>query len=146
MTKVRSYIAFNRLEEAMRLIQQLEVYIELYFRYYMSIEVRILKAIVKYRMGELDGWKEPLVGALKTAEEYHFVRVIAQEGTAVKELLDELGDSSQIAPDFLEEVRREVDKMAGYYPKYLEVEEQMEEELTEIEYKVLIQLCQGISL
>lgn len=146
MMKVRSYIALGRLDEAMHLIQQLEVYIELYFRFYMGIEVRILKAIVKYRRGDADGWQEPLVEALKIAQEYHFIRVIAQEGAAVKELIDQMGHIDGISPEFMEEVTREVDKMAKYYPKYLEQEFQIEEELTEIEYKVLAQLCQGRSL
>lgn len=144
MMKIRAYIALNRLSEAANLIERLNVYVKLYYRYYMSIELGILKAIVQYRMGEGD-WQSTLNEALKTAEGYHFIRVITLEGAAIKPLLDHMSQTD-IASEFMAEIRYDVDKMTRYYPDYLKDSNQMEEQLTDMEQKVMEQLCKGRSL
>lgn len=144
MMKIRAYIALDRLGEAAGLVERVNVYVKLYYRYYMSIELNSLKAIVQFRMGEGD-WQSSLNEALKTAEEYHFIRAIAQEGAAIQPLLARM-DKVDVSAEFMDEVRVETDKMARYYPNYLQDGKQLEEPFTDMEQKVLTQLCKGKSL
>ncbi len=86
LTKVRVYLQNGRNEQAYNLLLKCEYYASVMKRTYIQIEVKLLMAIVQYRVGD-ERWNETLSEGLKMAEEYHFVRIITHEGAAIRPLL-----------------------------------------------------------
>lgn len=159
INKVRCHIALGQPEAAINLVERLNVYFIEYDRHYLWMENQILKAVILYRMHN-EGWKSVLAEVLKKGERYHFIRVFAQEGIALKELLDQIEEEMQSAVEnedvledplkevdgsYLKEVKEAINKMAIYYPNYLKEKKLLEEPLTEMEESILRLLCEGIS-
>lgn len=141
--KIRCLIVLKRVEETLDLIERLNAYYIQYERHYMWIENQILKSIVLYRLHRPE-WKNVLVDALTKAQRYHFVRVFAQEGRAIKPLLDNLLDVD-IKKDFLKQIVDETNKMAKHFPKYLYNRNPVFDQLTDMEENILYQYCEGLS-
>lgn len=124
LVKIRCYIAQGKYFEAYSLIEKMHYYAELYYRTYILIELSILSAIVKYRMGS--EWKADFINALEQASEYHFIPIISEEGAAVIDLLNEIGsdieNNSAVDKKWFESVKIQSDKMAKKYPLYLKSE------------------------
>ena len=126
MTKIRIYLLTGRNEQAYNLLLKCSYYAKVMKRTYIDIEVKLLMAIVKYRMGDKT-WDEILSEALTKAGEYHFVRLITREGAAIRPLLMEttwkpiVEDKEQTRKNkqFWKQVLDEVQKMTRYYPGYL---------------------------
>lgn len=121
LTKIRCYIAKGKYFEAYSLIEKMHYYAELYCRTYILIELSVLSAIVKYRMGNT--WKSDFIYALETASDYHFIPIISEEGAAVTCLLNEIkkdiGTNNKIDKEWFREVEIQSNKMAKKYPLYL---------------------------
>ncbi|WP_167957552.1 LuxR C-terminal-related transcriptional regulator [Anaerosporobacter faecicola] len=143
INKVRALISLGRKEEALSLIERLDVYFTQYERHYYWMENQVLKAIILYRMGE-QSWLDTFMGALMKAQRYHFIKVIVKEGAAVKPLLDKVTDPA-IKKDYLKRLKNEVSQMAVWYPDYLKEESMLKEPLTETEKRILKLLCSGAS-
>lgn len=143
MVKIRCLIAEERLSEALDLASFLTRYFSAYRRTYLSIENETLKAIILFRMNN-PHWKQVLTGALRTAEEYHFVRVFSLEGAAIVPLLRHL-EAPDIDPEFLHCITDEAMRMALYYPDYLKYTPLRPVHLTDREMQVLSMLCGGLS-
>ncbi len=155
MLKIRCLIALERYGEASGLIERMNLYFTEYERHYHWMENQVLKAVLFYRTGN-GGWQEILAGALKKAEYYHFIRVVAQEGAAVKPLLDQWENESPesaekrkqkniVDPEFLAEVKEETDRMASFYPDYLKADLVPVDIFTQKELEILKLLCRGNS-
>ena len=84
LTKVRCYLSRGEYLMAQSLLEKLRYYAEKYHRTYIRMEVCLLSAITKYRMGW--EWKEEFFTVYKEAESYHFLRIISEEGAAAQEL------------------------------------------------------------
>lgn len=69
LTKVRVYLQNGRNEQAYNLLLKCEYYATVMKRTYIKIEVKLLMAIVQYRVGD-ERWDETLCEGLKMAEEY----------------------------------------------------------------------------
>ena len=148
MVKLRSLIAENRLEEALDLSRFLTGYFVSYERYFHWMENEVLKAVILNRLGD-SHWKTCLHSALKKAEEYHFVRLVSIEGTAVLPLIIEMDDEgafSDIDEEFINQVRDECFKVASFYPDYLNYIPKEVITLTKRENQVLSMLCAGMSM
>lgn len=117
LTKIRVYLAAGRKEKALLLLEKMGFYAEKMHRTYIEIEVQVLMAIVRYRMGQ-ESWKNSLQEAVARAEDYHFVRILTQEGAALWELL-KTEVISWKDPAFKERVMAECCRMADFYPAYL---------------------------
>ncbi len=143
MVKIRCLIAEERLSEALDLASFLTRYFSTYRRTYLSIENEMLKAIILYRMNN-ENWQSVLTGALRCAEEYHFVRVFSLEGAAIIPLLRHLEESG-VSSDFLRAVTDEAMRMSLYYPDYLKYTPKRVVHLTDREMQVLAMLCGGLS-
>lgn len=139
MIKIRCLIVQNRLGEALNLIEWMHVYFTSYERNYMWVENQILKSIILYRLEE-KGWEDVLRGALKKAERYHLIRVFAQEGIALKPLLDKVKKSG-IDNTYYKQIKESVGQMAVFYSSYLKMENVLKEPLTETEKRILKLLC-----
>lgn len=143
INKVQVLIALDRVHDALFLIEYLDVYFTQYERTYLWIQNQLLKAVCLYRMNEIM-WEETLLGALKRAERYHFIRIIAELGIAIKPLLDNV-KTSEVNEEFFNEIKQETYKMVLWYPKYLEKEVRLENPLTDMEAHILKLLCSGAS-
>lgn len=142
MIKVRSYLVMEKYEEAANLIERLSVYFKEYKRTYMDMENEVLKAILQYRM-KLGDWKTTLTQVLPRIEEYHFLFLIANEGAAIRPLLQEM-KQLPVKKTFEKELMNMVGEMAVHYPNYLKVQEVLTEELTDAEKQILHLYCQGV--
>ena len=89
MLKLRLYIITGNWVKTRLLINRLSDYFERYQRPYLRIQLYMLEALIDRRTGK-DTWKEKLTGALDLARRYKLVRVIADEGIAVLDMLTEL--------------------------------------------------------
>ena len=128
MTKVRIYLLTGRNEQAYHLLLKCSYYAKVMKRTYIDMEVKLLTAIIMYRMGDKT-WDEILGEALTKAEEYHFVRIITREGAAIRPLLLEtswkpleLEDDKELTrknKQFWKQVLDEAQRMTRYYPSYL---------------------------
>jgi LuxR family maltose regulon positive regulatory protein len=67
----------------------LRQYLESYDRPYMLVQLNLLEAVYHYRAGS-EAWRERMQEALGLAKRYGLVRVIADEGMAVIDMLNEL--------------------------------------------------------
>lgn len=148
LTKIRCYIALCEYLKAFALIEKVRYYAEFYERTYILIELRILSAIVKYRMG--NEWKHDFIQALQGASEYHFIPIISEEGAAVISLLDEIkkeiADNKKIENNWFESVRLQTRKMAAKYPLYLKPEIADTSDFSETALKIIRLQAQGCSL
>ena len=124
LTKVRVYLQNGRNEQAYNLLLKCEYYATVMKRTYIKIEVKLLMAIVQYRVGD-ERWDETLCEGLKMAEEYHFVRIITREGAAIRPLLTqsrwepsrvESKEGEKKNRQFWKQVLEETEKMTRYYP------------------------------
>lgn len=148
LTKSRCLIARNRLDEALETLNFLRGYYTSYERNFSLIECELLRSIALYRK-EDKHYKECFIRAIKKAEEYHFVRVIALEGAAILPVLTELEEENalkDIDADFLKAVHDEVTKVALNFPDYMRFEKQESVTLTKREQEVLTRLCLGMSM
>ena len=117
LTKIRVYIVYGSYEKAFLLLEKMAYYAEKMERTFIKIEVLILKAILSYRMKRKD-WKEKLEQGYSLAEEYHFVRILSREGTALLPLLE--GVSLPVTDkEFYKQVMKETEQMSSLYPSYL---------------------------
>lgn len=121
LTKVRCYLFTGEYFKAEALLEKLRYYAEKCSRNYIQMEVNLLCAMVKQRMG--GEWKEEFLSVLKEACSYHFYRIISEEGTAVRELLEAAGKTclEKELPNkkWLSRLMAETGKAAVRYPLYL---------------------------
>lgn len=144
MTKIRVYLTAGRKEKAMLLLDKMRFYAEKMYRNYILIEVMVLSAITRYRMGN-DGWQDILQEAVKRAEDYHFVRILTKEGIAVLELLNA---SKLIWKDkgFKKQVMAECVQMAEFYPAYMKEKQEGNVILPDKALKILRLQAEGLSV
>lgn len=141
MHKLRIMIAAGDMERAYSLIKRLNLFLVEYHREYYWIQNKVLEAILLYRLGNIK-WEEILLDAIEKARSYHYVRVIADEGTAIVPLLNKLKKGVRNT-DFVKEVISEADKMAKKYPDYMELEYRLTEPLTKKEMEILHLMYNG---
>ena len=121
LTKVRCYLSTGEYLRAQSLLEKLRYYAEKCHRTYIRMEVNLLSAITKYRMG--GEWKEEFLMAYKEAEGYHFLRIISEEGAAAQELFQAMGKirMEKEAADkyWFFRLVEETGRVAVRYPVYL---------------------------
>ncbi|MEG0944891.1 MAG: LuxR C-terminal-related transcriptional regulator, partial [Angelakisella sp.] len=88
----------------------------------------------------LGDWQKSLETALQTAQEYGFIRVVAEYGVAILPLLKEATDLT-LTPKYQSAVLAATGETAVFYPEYLKPTQTTEEPLTDTEQKVLELLC-----
>ena len=139
LTKVRCYIRQARYLEAQALLAKLLLYAKSYARTYVEIESNILLAIILWRT-KMSSWQETFISAFLTAQHFHFIRIISEEGTAVLPLLQHIADidtsaihitaedtaerthesDTKIDRKWLLKVLEQTKNMAKLYPRYLQ--------------------------
>ena len=89
MLKLRLYIILAHRTRVPFIAAMLRQYLESYDRPYMLVQLNLLEAVYHYRGGS-EAWRERMQEALGLAKRYGLVRVIADEGMAVIDMLNEL--------------------------------------------------------
>ena len=151
MIKLRCLIALQRFEEALSLCDFLEGYFRRYERHFLWMENEILKSLIYYRVGDAH-WKKLFDNALKKTFEFHFVRVIALEGSAVLPLLREYSseltdvEENKDFAEYFDQVLLETGKVSLFYPDYMKYIPKQDVVLTKRETQVLSMLCAGMSM
>jgi len=132
-------------QEAQILLTRLGDVYEEYNRDYLWIKVQILLSILFHRIRS-SRWKEYFTEALKRAEQFRYIRVIADEGAAVLPLFDEIPvkERRRFDRSWYSRMEDAVREMALNYPDYLKTRTLGEISLTRTEKKVLEYLCRGM--
>ena len=148
LLKIKIYMQKKMYMEALSLLDRVEQYFVMYGRNYNLAEAKLSRAMVFYRSGS-QLWKEELEKALDITYEYRLVRVVADLGIAIQPLLIEYKKSysahknKKEAKDYLDYLNillRNVQRQAGYYPKYMEPPKQYDVNLTDAESRILSQI------
>lgn len=121
LTKVRCQIAAGLYKQAFALLEKIKFYAEVNDRRYIRMEVGVLTAIVRSRLGV--AWQEDFLQTLREIGSYHFIRIVSEEGAAALELLEKVkrmcAEDEKIEVQWLEKLYTETAKMARRYPVYL---------------------------
>lgn len=89
LLKLRLYIILAQREKVPFLAAILRQYFESYDRPYMLVQLNLLEAVCRYRGGDAS-WRERMEAALALAKRYRLARVVADEGMAIVDLLNEM--------------------------------------------------------
>ena len=89
MLKLRLYIIKAQWSKTRLLAAQLATYFEQYDRPYMRIQLHLMQAVIDWRQG-MEEWRGEMEKALLLGRRYRLVRVIADEGIAVTDMLSEM--------------------------------------------------------
>ena len=148
MTKARCYLALGEYLKAQALLEKMRYYAQQTHRHYIGIEVCLLSAVTKERMG--GDWQEDLHAALAGAEKYRFLRVISEEGEAVWPLLHRekkrLLENGELDRDWLRRLLTETEEMARRYPFYLKKQTAAASDFGETALTILRLQADGLSL
>ena len=87
MLKLRMYIILARYAKVPFLVALLRQYFVSYDRPYMRIQLNLLEAVYHYRGGN-KAWRDSMREALALAKRYGLVRVVANEGMAIVDMLN----------------------------------------------------------
>lgn len=148
LTKVRCYLAKGEYLTAQALLEKLRYYAEKMNRPYIRMEVGLLSAIAKERMG--GSWQEELSAALKEAESYRFLRLISEEAAAIWPLLHRekkaLLENGSLDQNWLHRLLEETEEMARRYPLYLKKRTAALSDFSETALTILRLQADGLSL
>lgn len=119
LTKIRVYLMLGKNEKAINLCHRVLYYADMMKRVYVRIETNLLLAIAMYRMKDTR-WEMTMEEVIRTASEYHFVRLITREGGAVYPLLKALKvEHGKKNLSFFKQTLAETEQMMLAYPGYL---------------------------
>lgn len=145
LIKAKVYIWEKQHVRARMILQLLLEFAKEYKMAYLEAQVRILKAVIYYRENN-EQWKTVLKPALEWAKELGFIRIFADEGAAVYELLNRLvqEDKEWSKDEWMKKLVYAVKAHMLQYPKYLKQEKQGNvEEFSESEQAVMRLLVLG---
>ena len=138
MLKLRMYIILGKRKKIPFLTTILRQYFTSYDRPYMLIRLNLLEAVDHYRNGE-KAWRDRMAEALKLAKQYSLARVIADEGMAIIDMLNEMELSDEPWERGVLELTR---RQAANYPGYMK-QMAVKPAFTDREYQVYSLLIAG---
>lgn len=145
LMKAKVYIWDGKNILARMILDMLWEYAQSFDRYYLKIQVKLLEAISLY-MEENDQWSTSLKIALEQAEKYGFVRVIADEGAAVYDMLQSYADLNEefTRCDYFKEVLKESRTQMLLYPDFMKKKRSLEaKQFSTYEKDIMKLLIQG---
>ena len=137
-TEAMTELALGDEDAALLTLSPLRPYCQRCERHIDTIHLEVLTAIARYRKND-NSWQESICRAVKTAEEYGFVRTVSEYGAAVLPLMEKAFDGKK--PDFVQKAIRAARNLAVYYPDFLRPQSSFFEKLTETEMQVLRLVC-----
>ena len=138
MTKLRLYLAENRMTEFSYLVNRMLQYYRAYQRPYGQAECLLLMAIARYRQHK-NNWCSALKEAMAICERYQLVRLVADEGEAALMLTKYLQPDTPYRTAVLEAVCTQAQR----YPAYLASQQVEGQVLTEMEHEVFRLMAVG---
>lgn len=140
LLKLRLYIIDCQWDKTLLLTSLLRNYFEQYDRPFMRIQLHLLQAVIDRRQGK-DAWKSEMRSALDLARHYRLVRVIADEGIAVLDMLKEMDLQNEPWENAVQELTR---RTALMYPQFMKPMVRRPE-FSDKEYMVYSLLTTGVS-
>lgn len=145
LIKAKVYIWMEQYVRARMILRVLMDFAVEYRMAYLEAQVRILEAVIYYREGG-SLWKDTLIPALEWGKELGFIRIFADEGAAVYELLNRIAQEEKNweKNDYLKKVLSAAKAHMLQYPRYLKPEKQgVIEEFSNSEQSVMRLLVLG---
>lgn len=148
LTKVRCYLSAGENLRAMALLEKLYDYAGQCHRDYIRMEAGILTAVARERQGA--AWQECLLAALEDACGFSFIRLVSEEGAAVRPLLlrlqEEGADRERLNPEWFCRVLTETEAAAQRYPLYLQKQTAGDGSFSETARNILRLQAAGLSV
>ncbi len=121
--KAKVYVWMGQYVRARMILQMLMDFAEQYKMEYLEGQIRILESVIYYRE-ESPLWKECLLPALEWGRDLKFIRIFADEGAAVFELLSRIAQEEKDweKDEYLKKVLNAAKAQMLQYPKYLKQE------------------------
>lgn len=142
--KVRCYIQMQKYMAAFVLVNQLVNLLTPGRRYMDLCECHMLLAVIYFKMNDKKHMIEELEKALVFAKKYNYIRLLADEGNCMVQML-KIYQSEKSAESFTDEVIVLAAEVGRYFPDYLKSPADYYEPLTATESTVLKIMAQGKS-
>lgn len=144
LVKVRCYLQMGKNMAAYVLVKQLITLLEPGNRHMDLCECHMLSAVIYHRSGDKDHMCEELETALILAKQYRYLRLLADEGACMVQMLS-VYQRERGADAFTDQIMDLAGQVGRYFPEYLKSPAEYFEKLTETEKKVLRLMAQGMS-
>ena len=139
LTQAMVELSDGRPDAALLTILPLQPFAETCGRHIGCIHLHAVSAIALYRKKDA-AWREHLETALKTAEEYRFIRTLSVYGAALLPLLEDC-DSKSFDQKWYRLLLSHVRAQAAYYPLFLQTRLASGDALTPMELQILHLIC-----
>ena len=144
LVKVRCYLQTGKNMAAYVLVKQLINLLELGKRPMDLCECHMLLAIIYQKAGDTGRMCEELETALALAKKYRYIRLLADEGICMVQMLP-VYQREKGADAFTDQIIELAGSVSRYLPNYLKGPSEYYETLTETEKKVLRMMALGMS-
>lgn len=144
MIKVRCYLQMGKYLLAHVLVQQLITLLAPGRRHMDLCQCYMLSAIVCHKAKDKERMCRELEKALELARKYHYIRLLADEGSCIVQMLS-VYVSEKGADSFTDKVMELAAEVGRHFPDYLKSPAEHFEPLTETEEAVLRLIAQGLS-
>ena len=144
LVKVRCYLQTGKNMAAYVLVRQLITLLEPGRRPMDLCECHMLLAIIYHKSGDQARMCEELETALALAKKYRYIRLLADEGICMVQMLS-LYQREKGADAFTSQIMELAGSVSRYFPNYLKTPAEYYEPLTETEKKVLRLMALGMS-
>lgn len=139
LLRIRIWIMQEGYPQALVLIERVLAYAKECSRKYIEMEANLLKALIYYKI-ENPKYQTIMQELIKTLESYGFIRLVADEGAAVWNMLNSL----DIDTPFFKQLLEATQKQKNLYPNYMIKQVENSVTLTEREHVILKLLCKGM--
>lgn len=144
LIKVRCYLQTGRYMVAHVLVKQLITLLTPGKRHMDLCECYMLSAMIYLKAGDRQHLLEELEKALAIARKYGYIRLLADEGNCMVQMLT-IYQQERGADEFTSEIIALADEVGKHFPDYLKSPAEYFEPLTATEKEVLRLMAQGLS-
>lgn len=144
LVKVRCYLQVGKNMAAYVLVRQLITLLEPGKRYMDLCECHMLLAIICHKADDRERMCEELETALTLAKRYRYIRLLADEGICMVQMLS-VYQREKGADAFTGQIMELAGSVSRYFPHYLRTPAEYYEPLTATEQKVLRLMALGMS-
>ena len=144
LVKIRCYLQMGKYMVAHVLVKQLITLLIPGKRHMDLCECYMLSAIIYYKAGEKNRMCEELDKSLELARRYHYIRLLADEGSCMVQMLS-IYQQERGADGFTDTIMDLAGEVGRHFPNYLKSPAEYYEPLTTMEKNVFRLMAQGMS-
>lgn len=144
LVKIRCYLQMGKYMVAHVLVKQLITLLIPGKRHMDLCECYMLSAIIYYKAGEKRRMCEELDKSLELARRYHYIRLLADEGSCMVQMLS-IYQQERGADGFTDTIMDLAGEVGRHFPNYLKSPAEYYEPLTTMEKNVFRLMAQGMS-